>query len=256
MIPASGQPRPAGRPTSPAGRSMRAPASSSSARSATTRPVTPSCSRSPMPASATSPSCATRPAQPRSARRRTWRRASRSSRCCPTTTPSRCPSRRTPASPRSGSGPLPTIDAGDLELALRYLPDHRIVVVAEPLDADALAAVIGDCSYVGALLVVILEPHGASPELPSDATAFEAPEARPGRHLRPDRRAIRGGARPGRPRAGGPRPGDGGSGLAVDAGLRSGRLDQLRAVVADVVDERAGRERGRARRRPTAGGDR
>jgi hypothetical protein len=89
------------------------------------------------------------------------------------------PEPATPASPRSGSGPLPTIDAGDLELALRYLPDHRIVVVAEPLDADALAAVIGDCSYVGALLVVILEPHGASPELPSDATAFEAPEDDP-----------------------------------------------------------------------------
>ena len=78
-----------------------------------------------------------------------------------------------------GSGPLPTIDAGDLELALRYLPDHRIVVVAEALDTSALDAVISDCSYVGAQLVVILEPNGASPELPPDATAIEAPETDP-----------------------------------------------------------------------------
>jgi hypothetical protein len=89
------------------------------------------------------------------------------------------PDPSSPSGTGTAGGPLPTIDAGDLELALRYLPDHRIVVVAEPLDADALLAVIGDCSYVGAQLVMILEPNGASPELPPDATAFEAPEADP-----------------------------------------------------------------------------
>jgi hypothetical protein len=81
--------------------------------------------------------------------------------------------------PEPAGGPLPTIDAGDLELALRYLPDHRIVVVAEPLDADGLAAVIADCSYVGAQLIVILQAAGGTPELPVDATAFEAPESDP-----------------------------------------------------------------------------
>ncbi|MGH2465233.1 MAG: hypothetical protein ACRDGI_07220 [Candidatus Limnocylindrales bacterium] len=84
-----------------------------------------------------------------------------------------------PGGPPIGNGPLPTIDAGDLELALRYLPDHRIVVVAEPLDPAALAAVIGDCSYVGAQLIVILEANGSAAGLPPAATAFEAPRADP-----------------------------------------------------------------------------
>jgi hypothetical protein len=87
------------------------------------------------------------------------------------------------ASPRvlagKGSGPLPTIDAGDLDLALRYLPDHRIVVIAEALDSEALGVVLADCSYVGAQLVVILEPEGTSVDLPADATALEAPDSDP-----------------------------------------------------------------------------
>lgn len=75
--------------------------------------------------------------------------------------------------------PVPTIDGGDLDLALRYLPDHRVVVVAEGLEPDALAVVAADCSYVGAVLVVIVEPGAESPGLPQDATAFEAPAADP-----------------------------------------------------------------------------
>jgi hypothetical protein len=89
------------------------------------------------------------------------------------------PDPSSPGASSTSSGPLPTIDAGDLELALRYLPDHRIVVVAEPLDADALGAVTGDCSYVGAQLIAILEPGGAGGDLPPDATVFEAPGADP-----------------------------------------------------------------------------
>jgi hypothetical protein len=76
-------------------------------------------------------------------------------------------------------GPLPMIDAGDLDLALRYLPDHRVVVVAEPLEPDGLLVAAADCSYVGAELVIILEPHGRPPELPLQATVFEAPAADP-----------------------------------------------------------------------------
>jgi hypothetical protein len=80
-----------------------------------------------------------------------------------------------------GGGPvsLPTIDAGDLDLALRYLPDHQVVIVAESLDADALAVVAADCSYVGATLAIILEAGAAPVELPADATAFEAPASDP-----------------------------------------------------------------------------
>jgi len=71
--------------------------------------------------------------------------------------------------------PAPTIDAGDLDLALRYLPDHRVVVVAEALEPGALLVASADCSYVGAELVIILDPNGRLPELPLEATVFEAP---------------------------------------------------------------------------------
>ncbi|HLY13638.1 MAG TPA: hypothetical protein VKR24_04765 [Candidatus Limnocylindrales bacterium] len=87
-------------------------------------------------------------------------------------------SRRAVAEPRPGS--LPTIDAGDLDLALRYLPDHQVVIVAERLDPEALAVVAADCSYVGAALAIILEAGGpGSTDLPPEATAFEAPASDP-----------------------------------------------------------------------------
>ena len=45
--------------------------------------------------------------------------------------------------------------------------------------ADALEVVLADCAYVGATLVVILEAGATAPELPSSATAFEAPDSDP-----------------------------------------------------------------------------
>ena len=84
-----------------------------------------------------------------------------------------------PADSTGPDEPVPTIDGGDLDLALRYLPDHVVVVVAERLDADAMAIVVADCGYVGAVLVVILEPGSAPPELPLSATVFEAPDRDP-----------------------------------------------------------------------------
>jgi sugar/nucleoside kinase (ribokinase family) len=70
------------------------------------------------------------------------------------------------------------LDPEDLELALRYLPDHRVVVVAEQLGAAALASVVSDCSYVGAELVLIIGP-GATGGLPAGAIVLEAPEEDP-----------------------------------------------------------------------------
>ena len=79
----------------------------------------------------------------------------------------------------AGPDDRPVVDAGDLDLALRYLPDHQVVVVTEPLAADAFAVVLADCAYVGATLVVVLEAGAAAPDLPSSATAFEAPGSDP-----------------------------------------------------------------------------
>lgn len=71
------------------------------------------------------------------------------------------------------------LDAGDLDLALRYLSDYRVLVIAEPLADDALAVVVEACAFGGAFLVVALEPNGALPDLPAEATVFEAPDADP-----------------------------------------------------------------------------
>ena len=80
---------------------------------------------------------------------------------------------------RTSDQVVPTIDGGDLDLALRYLPDHGVVVVAEVLDADAITVVTADCSYVGATLVVIVEPGTDAPNLPAGATVLEAPASDP-----------------------------------------------------------------------------
>jgi hypothetical protein len=75
------------------------------------------------------------------------------------------------AAPASG---LP-LDAADLELALRYLPDYRVIVVAPGLDPAAMATVVAAAAWSGARLVV-LDDGGGSPEsLPADATVLEQP---------------------------------------------------------------------------------
>jgi hypothetical protein len=70
----------------------------------------------------------------------------------------------------------PTIDAADLELALRYLPDYRVIVIAEPTAADAMRIAVAAVGWSGASLVVV---GGDTGELPDDATVFAAPEADP-----------------------------------------------------------------------------
>lgn len=110
----------------------------------------------------------------------------------------RDPSRRTPtelvpddADDRDGAedevGPPPepadsppTLDAGDLDLALRYLPDQRVIVVAEPLPPDALATVVSAAAWGSVALVVLVSADAAPPpELPADATVLASPQADP-----------------------------------------------------------------------------
>lgn len=57
-------------------------------------------------------------------------------------------------------GPLPRLDAGDVELGLRYLTECRVLLVAEPLSEPAAAAAAAAAEWHGALVVVLL-PDGA-----------------------------------------------------------------------------------------------
>jgi ribokinase len=74
--------------------------------------------------------------------------------------------------------PGPTLEPADIELALRYLPDYRVLVVTEPLAPSALDVVLAASRWSGAALVIVLA-RGADPVDIPDATILEAPEGDP-----------------------------------------------------------------------------
>ena len=68
-----------------------------------------------------------------------------------------------------------SLDPADIELALRYLPDYRVLVIAEPLAEASLRVATAAAAWNGAALVVIV-PAGTAPPVPvDDATVIEAP---------------------------------------------------------------------------------
>ena len=75
--------------------------------------------------------------------------------------------------------PGPTLDAADIELALRYLPDYRVVVVADALSGAALEVVLAASRWSGAALVILVPAGSDAPTLTSEATVIEAPEVDP-----------------------------------------------------------------------------
>jgi sugar/nucleoside kinase (ribokinase family) len=80
-------------------------------------------------------------------------------------------------SPRSR--PPLSLEAADIELALRYLPDYRVVVIADVLDSPSTSTVVEATRWAGATLIALL-PSGTRPSgLPDDATILEAPAADP-----------------------------------------------------------------------------
>lgn len=72
----------------------------------------------------------------------------------------------------------PTLEPADIELGLRYLPDYRVVVVADPLPPAALDVVLAASRWSGAALVIVLT-HGSDPVDIPDATILEAPQGDP-----------------------------------------------------------------------------
>jgi hypothetical protein len=76
--------------------------------------------------------------------------------------------------PPRGTDTQPTLDAADLELALSYLPEYAVIVVAEPLSSAALRVVADAAGWSEVALVVV----GATADLaglPEDATVFAPP---------------------------------------------------------------------------------
>lgn len=84
----------------------------------------------------------------------------------------------------------PTLEAADLELALRYLPGIRVVVAAEPLEPAVAGVLAAGASWAGARLVAVVggagpaaertDGAGLAAELPDDATLLAEPSSDPG----------------------------------------------------------------------------
>lgn len=84
--------------------------------------------------------------------------------------------------PASAEADVPaglSVDAADVELALRYVPDYRVLVCVVTLDDAALRAVVAASSWSGAHLVVLIPSGAELPAVPEDATVLERPAADP-----------------------------------------------------------------------------
>jgi hypothetical protein len=72
------------------------------------------------------------------------------------------------------------VDAGDIELALRYLTDFSVLVLAVSADPDLARVVTAAASWGDAGLILVVPTGDAIPDgLPADAIVFEAPETDP-----------------------------------------------------------------------------
>jgi hypothetical protein len=72
-----------------------------------------------------------------------------------------------------------SVDADDLELALRYVPDYRVLIAAGDLDPAALDAVVAAVAWSGAHLVVLLPDGSSTATLPDSATVLLRPATDP-----------------------------------------------------------------------------
>lgn len=67
------------------------------------------------------------------------------------------------------------LEPADLDLALRYLTDFAVVVVAEPLTPVAWRPVVESVGWAGARLIGVVDAGAAPPDLPDVAIVLEAP---------------------------------------------------------------------------------
>jgi len=68
-----------------------------------------------------------------------------------------------------------SLEPADIEVALRYLPDYRVLVVADPLSEASLRVAAAAAGWNGATLVVVVAAGSAQPSPADDATIIEAP---------------------------------------------------------------------------------
>ena len=79
-----------------------------------------------------------------------------------------------------GPDERPRLEAADIELALRYLPELRVIVAAEPLGEASARVVADEAAGAGAQVIAIVAPGTNTPEVLAGATVLEAPPSDPG----------------------------------------------------------------------------
>ena len=94
----------------------------------------------------------------------------------------RDPAARTPilsgaGSPGHATGPLPRLEAADIELGLRYLPECRVLVLPEPLEDGARSAALEGAAFHGAAVIAVVPEGVPVPEdLAAAATVLAVPD--------------------------------------------------------------------------------
>lgn len=73
----------------------------------------------------------------------------------------------------------PRLDAADVDLALRYLTDYAVVVVADELDPASAEVVSAGAAYANAQLVAVVPPGGTASSALAGGTVLEAPPSDP-----------------------------------------------------------------------------
>lgn len=72
------------------------------------------------------------------------------------------------------------LEATDVDLALRYLTECSVLVLADPAPLDLVRVVVAAAGWTGSALIVVNRAgEPAAPDLPGDAIVFEAPWADP-----------------------------------------------------------------------------
>jgi hypothetical protein len=69
----------------------------------------------------------------------------------------------------------PALEAADVELALRYLPQASVIVLADPMADSTVEAGIQGAAFSAAKLIVLLAPSAVPPSVPPGTTVLEAP---------------------------------------------------------------------------------
>jgi len=89
----------------------------------------------------------------------------------------RDPARRTPIGgwTNADRGPAPTLEPADLELALRYVPDFRVLVLAAPSQPKLIPAAVDAAGFAGAQLIVLTGTRSGQLPVPESATLLAAP---------------------------------------------------------------------------------